>query len=188
MAEEFTRLREELRVLDGQIQAERNDENRHALHRSRLESERARLLVRMVEALAPTATTAAVPPAVASPAPYSIVLSPRLTCPKGWEVPAAIPVTLREPPATRSAGKRNVKPAGLGTMEEMITAVMQGGAWMRPNAITAAIRARYWKDAPRTAAPSVVWHLAQKGRLEKGDDGYRLPIPKLNGQFGSVTQ
>jgi hypothetical protein len=141
----------------------------------------------MIEALAPAAVAA--PPAVPSSAPYSITLSPGLTCPKGREVPAAIPVTLRQPSA-RSVGKRkrSVKPANLPPTEELIFAVLQGVGWQRPNQITRAIKDRYWPDVTSRSVSPLVWRLGRDHRLERGDDGYRLPVPKSNGLLGSVTQ
>ena len=100
-------------------------------------------------------------------------------------MPGVIPVTLRTQPPARAAGKRKrIQASNLPTTEDMIFAVLEGAGWQRPNQITAAIRARYWPDAPRNAAPPVVWRLRQAHRLEKGDDGYRLPALKSNGRFG----
>lgn len=191
MSDEIATLKAELQVLSGRIQAERNDEVRHGLQRGRLEAERAQLLVKLVEAMTPAATTAVASPAVASAAPYNILMSP-LTCPKGREVSAAIPVTMRTPAPSRASGKRkhNPKPQGLETMETMILAVLQSGDWMRPNRVTQAIRDRYWPSAPRNSAPPVMWRMGRDGHLEKGELGYRLPVPaagspawtKSNGQ------
>jgi hypothetical protein len=188
MIDEIAQLKADLADLNMKCQLARDNEVRFALQRGRLEAERTNLLVKMVEALAPTTGPVASPSAVTpSPAPYNITMSSALTCPRGREAPAAIPVTLREPSSKQAkpAGKHKPKPANLPTMEEMIFAVLQGGLWMRPNQVTAAIRARYWPDAPRNAAPPVAWRLGRAGRLERGDDGYRLPTLKSNGQFGA---
>ena len=174
MTDAIAQLKAELTDLNMKCQLARDNEVRFALQRGRLEAERTNLLVKMIEALAPTV---AAPSAVVPASAYSVTLS-ALTRPHGREVPLTIPVTLRQPPA-RSAGKqkRNPKPKNLPSTKEMIFAVLQSGDWMRPNQITQAIRDRYWKDAPRTAVPSVVWRMAQGGRLEKGAHrGYRRPV------------
>ena len=128
------------------------------------------------------------PSAVASPAPYNILVSP-LVCPQGREVPPTIPVTLRTPAPSRAAGKQKhvAKPQGLATMEQMILEVLHGGAWTRPNQITALIRTRYWKDAPRSAAPPVAWRMGRDGKLEKSEHGYRLPgvVPSVSRVSGN---
>lgn len=186
MIDEIAQLKADLTDLNMKCQLARDNEVRFALQRGRLEVERTNLLVKMIEVLAPTAAASTAAPAT-SPAPYNITLSPALTCPRGREAPAAIPVTLREPSSkqTKPAGRQKPKPKNLPTTEEMIFAVLDGAGWQRPNQITAAIRARYWKEAPRNAAPPVAWRLGRDGRLEKGDDGYRLPVSKSNGQFGA---
>jgi hypothetical protein len=200
MANEITQLKAELNDMNVKCQLARDNEVRFALQRGRLEAERTQLLVKMIEAMAP-ATAAAVTP-VASPAvmpfAYNITMaSPMQQCSKLQEAPVAIPVTLRAPGRPRSGKKkRNPKPANLPPTEEMILAVLQGAGWLRPNQITQAIRSRYWPDAPRNSAPPVVWRMAQRGVLEKGEYGYRLPAQvvvgslvehqrKSNGQFGT---
>jgi hypothetical protein len=207
MANEIAQFKAALTDLNMKCQLARDNEVRFALQRGRLEAERTQLLVAMVEAMAPAADTLAVAP-VGARADYNVVMS----CPAGKGQPTGSykpwypPVVPDEPkavsPPRRHAAqvhpirkyKRSGKPTNLPTTEVMIFAVLQGTGWMRPNEITSAIRDRYWPGAPRTTAPSVVWRLAQKGRLEKGDDGYRLPVVaagppepqrNTNGQFGA---
>ena len=182
MANELTRLKAELNDLNMKCQLARDNEVRFALQRGRLEAERTNLLVKMTEALASTADIPAIAPAVAHADPYIVTMS----CPRG-KAPAApfapyYPTPVPDAPVavspSRAAGKQKLrtKPANLPTAETMILAVLQGGQWMRPNQITQAIRDRYWKDMSRTAAPSVVWRMWQANRLEKGEQGYRLPV------------
>ena len=68
MVDEIARLKAELAELNTKCQLARDNEVRYALQRSRLEAERAHLLVKLVEA-----TTTAVPAAVLA-APYRVVL------------------------------------------------------------------------------------------------------------------
>jgi hypothetical protein len=109
-----------------------------------------------------------------------------MSCPAG-KAPAApfapyYPTPVPDAPVaalpSRSAGKqkRSGKPAGLATMEEMVFEALKGGAWMRPTQVTQAIRDRYWPSAPRNSAPPVMWRMWQAHRLEKSENGYRLPV------------
>jgi hypothetical protein len=71
MSDDIAQLKAELHMLDCNIQAERNDEVRHGLQRGRLEAERAKLLVKMMEVMAvPVAPLVATPTA----APYRVVM------------------------------------------------------------------------------------------------------------------
>jgi len=185
MATEIAQLKADLTDLNMKCQLARDNEVRFALQRGRLEAERAGLLVKMIETMAPAVAPVAAP-AIVSPAPYSITMSPALTCPKGREVPAAIAVTLRTQPSARTAGKRrrNLKPANSATTADMVLSVLEGAGWLRPNAITAVIKQRFWPAVTGHDIAPVVWRLGKLGRLEKGDDGYRLPALKSNGRFG----
>ena len=64
MSDEITRLKAELVELNTKCQLARDNEVRFALQRSRLEAERTQLLVKLVEAVAPTATPTAAPAAL----------------------------------------------------------------------------------------------------------------------------
>ena len=194
MSDEIATLKAELQILNGRVQAERNDEVRHGLQRGRLEAERSQLLVKLIEAMAPTVDTLGATAPVAARAatradPYIVTMS----CPRG-KAPAApfapyYPTPVPDVPVaaspSRAAGKRKLgtKPANLPTAEAMILAVLQSGDWMRPNQITQAIRDRYWKDMSRTAAPSVVWRMWQANRLEKSEQGYRLPAASASNGY-----
>jgi hypothetical protein len=193
MTPEIAQLKADLTDLNMKCQLARDNEVRFALQRGRLEAERTNLLVKMIEALAPTADTLAVAPATAPAAscadPYTVTMS----CPRG-KAPAApfapyYPTPVPDVPVaaspSRAAGKQKLrtKPANLPTAEAMILAVLQSGDWMRPNQITQAIRDRYWKGMSRTAAPSVVWRMWQANRLEKGERGYRLPVASTSNGY-----
>lgn len=189
MIDEIAQLKAELTDLNMKCQLARDNEVRFALQRGRLEAERTNLLVKMIEALAPSVAT---PSAVMPTSAYNVTMSPGLTCPKGREVPAAIPVTLRTPAPSRAAGKRkhNRKPENLPATEELIFSVLQGAGWQRPSQITRAIKDRYWPDVTSRSVSPLVWRLGRDQRLEKGELGYRLPVPaagspawtKSNGQ------
>jgi hypothetical protein len=194
MSDDVANLKAELQILSGRIQAERNDEVRHGLQRGRLETERAQLMVKMIEAMAiaPTIAPAAIAPAVApaaARADYNVVL---MSCPAGKAAPgpykpwypavvpdvAATPIAAKAPPApTRSTPKKKwtPKPSGLPKTENLIFAVLENAGWLRPNQIVARIRERFWKDAHSACVSPLVWRMGRDGKLEKSGDGYRLP-------------
>lgn len=160
--DEFTRLRAELDELNLKCQTARDNEVRYALQRSRLEAERAKLLVRMMETMAPTS-------AVAPTAPYRVVVQ---AAPVSPTAPTPVRGSAAVEDTVADAGR--VKPA-------MVEAVLQDAPkGLRPCEIRAAIQKYWWPDAPRTWVSSVVWHMGQKGRLAKNGSLYRLAV-RTNG-------
>jgi hypothetical protein len=168
MSDEITRMKEELRLLDGRIQAERNSEVHHGLQRSRLEAERAQLLVRMIEMIKQ--------PIEFHPLePYKVTLqSAPSTLP-----PIVEPVTAK----TTMTVLRRAKPDGLPTLNDMIFAVLDGSDALAPKEITARIRQRWWPDVANDRVNTVVWRLRRDGRLGYSDGRYRLD--RLNGHASS---
>jgi hypothetical protein len=165
--DEITTLKAELNDLNVKCQLARDNEIRFALQRSRLEAERAKLLVRIMEAVASTAAPAiALPTAPTPTAPYRVVVQ-------------AAPMTPLATPACGpdiAAKAHHPKPAGLPTMQAMVETVLQTAPkGMRPCDITVAIQKGWWPNVPRTHVSSVVWHMGQKGRLTKHGAIYRLP-------------
>jgi hypothetical protein len=168
MSDEVIELRTELRILDGRIQAERNDEVRHGLQRGRLEAERAQLLVKLMDAQ----LAQLVAPACDEPhaAPDGI---------KTVTIPAE-----REVPVASSPQKH--KPDGLPTYQQMVQTVLNNAApkWLAPRQITAVIRQTWWSDIPRHKAASTAWGMAQAGRLDSRRGRYRA---KPNGHAREAT-
>jgi len=165
--EDVAQLKVELNDLNVKCQLARDNEIRFALQRSRLEAERAKLLVRIMEAVAPAAAPAA--PAVATPpAPYRVVVQQAPIAPP----PARDPVLAH----VAAIAQRQPKPTGLPTMQIMVETVLQAAPkGLRPCDITAAIQKGWWPNAPRAHVSSVVWNMGQKGRLAKHGALYRLP-------------
>jgi hypothetical protein len=148
---DLTQMKEELRQLDCLIQAERNDEVRHGLQRSRLEAERAQLLVRMIEAMQR--------PALA--APYAVT----------WQSAAILakPVQSKLRPTVH-------KPDGLPTVGAMVLSVLDGAeaAGLKPQQIRERIREKYWPEAPTDRIISATWRLAKGGKIHQGNGRYWL--------------
>jgi hypothetical protein len=168
MVEDVAQLKAELNDLNVKCQLARDNEIRFALQRSRLEAERAKLLVKIMEAMAATPA-----PAVAPAAPYHVVVQQAPITPPAAPTHGTVAVT--DTPA--EVGRHN-KPADV-TVPDMVEAVLQNAPQgLRPCEITAAIQEHYWPEAPRTWVSSVVWHMGQKGRLAKTGNGrgrlYRL--------------
>jgi hypothetical protein len=179
VATEIAQLKADLTDLNMKCQLARDNEVRFALQRGRLEAERTGLLVKMIEALSPAAA-----PVAASSDPYRVVMS----CPMGKTPPIvqpreAVPAMSRTPSRTAGKRKRSLKPANSATTADMVLTVLQGAGWLRPNQITAVIKQRFWPAVTGHDIAPVVWRLGKLGRLEKGDDGYRLPALKSNGRF-----
>ena len=132
MSDEVMKIKAELQILNGRVQAERNDEVRHGLQRGRLEAERTQLLVKLIEAMAPAATA----PAVVSPTttgPYLITMTGRSCAAddvvsnmlrEATAAPGQAPSRAR--PARRL--KRSVKPVRDSTTTNMIFQVLQEAA------------------------------------------------------------
>ena len=120
MDDEAAKLKAELAELNAKCQLARDNEVRYALQRSRLETERAQLLVKLVEA-----TTTAVPAAVLA-APYRVVLQ----MPAPENVPRPLPN-----PASLVDRRRKHKPDGLPSIAAMITATLKETPNLRPTEI-----------------------------------------------------
>lgn len=185
MVGDIAQLKAELNELNVKCQLARDNEIRFALQRSRLEAERAKLLVKIVEAMAPAVATTPPSPVITQAAPFAspvehvIIREPS---------PAPARGTVIVTDAAAEVGRHN-KPADV-TVPDMIEAVLQNAPQgLRPCEITAAIQEHYWPEAPRTWVSSVVWHMGQKGRLAKTGSGrgrlYRLPT-RTNG-YGHRT-
>jgi hypothetical protein len=127
--DESTRLRAELDELNLKCQTARDNEVRYALQRSRLEAERAKLLVRMMETMAPTS-------AVAPTAPYRVVVQAAPVSPT-----APMPVRGSAAVEDTVADAGRVKPEGLPSVPAMVEAVLQDAPkGLRPCEIRAASR------------------------------------------------
>jgi hypothetical protein len=175
-------LRAELAEINQKCLVARDNEVRYALQRSRLESERATLLAKIVEAT--DRTTPAMPtkvapsPASSPPATYRMVVQPSPAAPAAVEPPdddCDDEPELQIPPA-----KRKLKPDGLPTSRQMVAAVLEQASpkWLHPKQIDAIVRETWWPDAPRDRIRCTVWGMARGGLVEKQGSRYRA---KLNG-------
>jgi hypothetical protein len=148
---ELDDLKEKLRGLDCLIEAERNDEVRHGLQRSRLEADRAQLLVRMIEVMHGPQPSA----------PYAVT----------WQ--SAISLNESAPTLATVAVR---KPDGLPSMSSMVLSVLDSAeaAGLKPKQIRECIRDKYWPEVPIDRVVSAVWRLAKNGKLHHSDGRYRL--------------
>jgi hypothetical protein len=166
MSAEIAKLKAELEALNLQCQLARDHEIRHALQRTRLETARMQLILKIVDAIASSAGDI-------SAAPIKPMVKAR---------PDAIrTVTIPAKPVRMSAVKhrRKRKPSGLPTLTNMILAVLENGAdetpdGMRPRDIANTIRKMWWPDIRTRVVGAAVWKLAGKGRLEKSGSFYKL--------------
>ena len=142
--DEIDKLKAELHSLNCRIQAERNDEIRHALNRTRLENERARALVALMDA---QAALAAIPP-----------------------VAAVVPVLTAEA-HLRHKRKPDGLPA---VSAMIVTALREAGKASRPAEIADYVRKRWWPDLPTTTISAQVWHMAKAGKLTSHKGYYGL--------------
>jgi hypothetical protein len=182
MTAEIDRLKAELNDMNVKCQLARDNEVRFALQRGRLEAERTQLLVKMIEAMAPTADPVAALPPSLSPGPYRVTMAPSTdrSCPMLRQAAAAVPATPRLPPlrARPARKKRSVKPVGIPTTAQMtLTVLQEAGSWLQTKQITEAIRNRWWPQATSRDIGPGAWRMAQTGQLERSEQhGYRLPV------------
>ena len=176
MPDDIAKLRIELQILDGRIQAERNDEVRHGLQRGRLEAERAQLLVKMMEATAHTA-----PPALSTVGPTS-----------PWRVTLQMPTpdNVSQPLPKQPAHPTDVrrKPDGLPSITAMIAAVLKETPGLRPSEIADFIRKQWWPDLQTPTISTTAWRMVRSGHLTQHDGRYALSGagPRQNGAGHSV--
>jgi hypothetical protein len=165
MSNDVFQLKDELQILNGRIQAERNDEVRHGLQRGRLEAERTQLLVRLMDAMSAPAT----PSTPAAPPTHSVLVSA-----------APVPPVHETTASVSAPGRQRHKPAGLPTIVEMVVGVLEGeDDGMRPCDITKIARRKWWPGLRLAAVGAAAWKLHGQGRLAK--DGHRY---RLNGHAG----
>jgi hypothetical protein len=159
---DIAKLRADLADLNLKCQEAGYNEVRYGLQRSRLEAERAQLLMQMVETVHQS-TPATVP--------YRITMQ-------------SSPIAPNKPkPAT--APRNNLKPDGLPSMSAMVMSVFDNAevAGLRPKQIRERIRAKYWPEVPANHVTSVAWKLAKDGKLSHSGGRYRLN--RYNGNNGS---
>jgi hypothetical protein len=165
MSDEIAKLKAELEALNLQCQLARDHEIRYALQRTRLETARMQMMLKIVDAFASStdSTPAATVQPLAKPLPDAVRT---VTIPAK---PAAHTVKLRQ--------KR--KPDGLPSVPDMVLTVLENGAdekpkGMKPREIAAIIRKMWWPDVPMPAVGAAAWTLAGKGRLENHGGFYKL--------------
>jgi hypothetical protein len=149
----IAKLRADLVDLNLKCQQARDNEVRFGLQRSRLEAERAQLLMRMVE-------TAQQPMPVT--VPYKITMQPSPIAPNKPK-PATVP-------------RNNLKPDGLPSMSAMVMSVFDNAedAGLRPKQIRERVSAKYWPDMPADRVVSTAWRLAKDGKLHHNGGRYWL--------------
>jgi hypothetical protein len=153
----------ELDDLNIKCQQARDNEVRYGLQRSRLEAERAQLLMRMIEATQQQSSSV----------PYAVTWQNAPLANKsavGFE-PTVLP--------------RNLKPNGLPPMSAMVLSVLGSAeaAGLKPKQIRDRIREKWWPEMPADRVVSTVWRLAKDGKLSHSDGRYRLN--RYNGNNGS---
>ena len=156
MSDEIAKLKAELEALNLQCQLARDHEIRYALQRTRLETGRMQLMLKIVDAVAPRPGRSAVEvPSAPSPQP----------APKREVVVAAVPDC-----------ERPLKPDGLPTVAEMVLTVLEdaGPGGLRPPQVTRVLRTRWWPDIPNERAAQTMYAMAKAGRLRKHGLRYRL--------------
>jgi hypothetical protein len=156
MTDEIAKLKAELHALDCHIQAERNDEVRHALRRGRLEAERAQTLVKLMDAV--TALKNAPPQQPSGVNPAAVV------------VPGVLP---------SPALKQKHKPDGMPTLKTMVAtafedAAKRGQVELEPHQVFDFVRRKWWPNVSRNRIRSTIWKMCAAGQLEKGAGVYRL--------------
>jgi hypothetical protein len=189
MSDEIDRIKADLHRLNCHIVAERNDEVRHMLQRSRLERERAEAQVKLMDAV----IAACVAPVMVAPKEPAIQIGPaNMTQQNGSNgqngyritLAAAKMPSLRLPPLPEISPPipaKSRKPEGLPSIAKMIMAALEnaakhGQAGLKPGELTKFVRQTWWPEVRGEIVCSTAWHLAKAGKLAK--DG---AIYKLNG-------
>jgi hypothetical protein len=147
-----------------QCQLARDNEIRYALQRTRLETGRMQLMLKIVDAMAPSVRSgrpAVEVPSAASPQPVATSKSSGA----GNAVVAAVP-----------AYEKPLKPDGLPTVADMVLTVLKdaGPGGLRPPQVTRVLRTRWWPDIPNERAAQTMYSMAKAGRLRKHGLRYRL--------------
>lgn len=160
MSDEIAKLRVELEALNLQCQLARDHEIRYALQRTRLETTRMQLMLKIVD-------TVAAPPEAPPVSSYRVVLQEL--------PPASGQIAVNGARAAKPPVRQKRKPDGLPTIQEMVLAVLEGEEdGMRPCAIARVAQAKWWPSLRPAAVNAAVWKLANDGRLEKDGHCYRL--------------
>jgi hypothetical protein len=164
---EIAKLKAELEALNLQCQLARDHEIRYALQRTRLETARMQIMLKIVD-------TVSAPPEAPPSSPYHVVM----------HEPSSAPVIVRELPPTNGVKAANPpprqkrKPDGTLSWSKMCLAVLDGEdtpeAGMRPREVTRIIRQIWRPDAKPGRVNATLWKLATEGRLENNDGRYRL--------------
>jgi hypothetical protein len=151
MSDVVARMKEELRLLDCRIQAERNDEVRHGLQRGRLEAERAQLLLKIMETMQLVSPTAFA-------APYRVVM-------QGTET--AVRAVIGAQPIEA------IIPMRLPTLSMIKDALQSAPDGLLPNQIIKAVRTRGSQSKP-TMVYRAVNRLLKAGRIGRVDRRYSV--------------
>lgn len=171
-------LKAELVELNQKCQLARDNEVRYALQRSRLEAERAQLLVKLMDAQ--LAASAPAEPC-AEPVRPVAPLAPSKLNGRAVFVPAEpeAPAGQQQQPYARPTHK----PDGLPTYQQMVQQILDDAApkWLAPRDMTAIIRQTWWSGVPRHKAASTAWTMARAGILDSRGGCYRA---KPNGHAG----
>lgn len=154
-------LKAELDGLNLKCQSARDNEVRYALQRSRLEAERAQLLVKMMDAMVQQASVPSMP--------YRVVMETGRALPQLQIVKTSLAKQSKPP-----------KPVGLPAVTDMIEATLKNAdEGLRPVQITNNIRTQWWSDMPSERTHQGLFRLVKYGRVQRYGDRYRLTV--MNG-------
>jgi hypothetical protein len=180
MVDEIAQLKTDIEALNLQCQLARDHEIRYALQRNRLEADRIRLLIKLVEAQ-PTPLTSSMQSARSA---YSVIMTPTQPA-HDVETPLSSGVT--------HESRQQRKPPGLPTVVDMVMSVLRNDdtpeEGMAPCEITNIIRNKWWPTVKTTQINSMVWRLAKEGRLHHSNHRYRLnghASPALHSPFDNI--
>ena len=188
MSDDVAKLKAELDALNLQCQLARDHEIRYALQRSRLEVERTKLLVKLMDAHRgpPEATHETAPPST----PYAIRYSPTPLDAAGLNGAAAVVASFTDVKAV--VARRGRSGTAPGKAARPADSACHGAGrprrrrrirpWPRPDAARGRrlIKKRWWPDAEQRALRGFsgwVCRMAKEGRLAK-DSGGRYTVAK----------
>jgi hypothetical protein len=180
MVSEIAQLKTDIEALNLQCQLARDHEIRYALQRNRLEADRIRLLIKLVEAQ----STPLLPSTQPIRSAYSVIMTPTQIVHDVEKSPRN--GVTHEP-------RQQHKPPGLPTVFNMVMSVLGSDdapeEGMAPCEITNIIRNKWWPTVKTTQINSMVWRLAKEGRLHHSNHRYRLnghANPGLHGAFNDI--
>jgi hypothetical protein len=166
MPDEITNLKAELEALNLQCQLARDHEIRHALQRTRLETARMQLMLKIMDAIASSASDISAAP-----------IKPMVKARPDAIRTVTIPAKLARMPAVKPRRKR--KPSGLPTLTNMILAVLENGADETPEEPDAVVFRKCFVGLSIVAIPA-----RPANRLTSAVGIARIAFPSVNPSRG----